>query len=73
MQVSEEKKVPARWNNQGTSSAKRRGSTAFLEDEIEEENVYMQTRVNTIVGANGGFTIKSSNKKRKIINAAVSP
>ena len=46
---------------------------AFIENEMEEENAYMETRVNTIVGANGGFTLKSSNKKRKIINVVGSP
>ena len=40
---------------------------------MEEENAYMETRVNTIVGANGGFTLKSSNKKRKIVNVVGSP
>ena len=77
VQVSEEKKtanIPqVRWGNNKGSSAKRRGSVAFMENEMEEENAYMETRVNTIVGANGGFTLKSSNKKRKIINVVGSP
>ena len=50
---------------------------AYADNEIEDEAAYtefaIQTRVNTIVGANGGFTIKSSNKKRKIINVIGSP
>lgn len=46
-------------------------------NEIEDEAAYtefaIQTRVNTIVGANGGFTIKGSNNKRKIISVMGSP
>ena len=83
MQVSEEKKKSnltssAKKNKYGSSSHYRNGSmVGYAEHEIEDEAAYtefaIQTRVNTIVGANGGFTIKSSNNKRKIINVIGSP
>jgi hypothetical protein len=87
VQVSEEKKKSggasgmtssAKKNKYGSSSHYRNGSmVAYADNEIEDEAAYtefaIQTRVNTIVGANGGFTIKSSNKKRKIINVIGSP
>lgn len=85
VQVSEEKKggsmSNAKKNKYASSSHYRNGSmaAAYGDQEIEEEAAYtesfaIQTRVNTIVGANGGFTIKGgSNNKRKIINVIGSP
>ena len=83
VQVSEEKKKSnltssAKKTKYGSSSHYRNGSmVGYAEHEIEDEAAYtefaIQTRVNTIVGANGGFTIKSSNNKRKIINVIGSP
>jgi hypothetical protein len=81
VQVSEEKKVTssAKKNKYGSSSHYRNGSMAgaYADHEIEDEALYNtagpMTRVNTLVCPNGGFTIKSSNKKRKIINVPRSP
>ena len=83
VQVSEEKKKTgmttssAKKNKYGSSSHYRNGSMVAPYNEIEDEAAYtefaIQTRVNTIVGANGGFTIKGSNNKRKIISVMGSP